>query len=202
MIVAIAANSEQKVALLLKGFDKKVALIWVNTSEELYQQPDADLLIDCLFNESNILKCNKPLLVHSPIHTLASLHASEKVARFCGWNCFLERSVWEVAVMQAGEAEWLQHLMASLGWAYHLVKDEPGLVAPRVISMIINEACFAFEDGVSSKAEINTAMKLGTNYLYGPFEWAEIIGIDNIRLLLTKLSESDTRYAPSVLLCR
>ncbi len=60
------------------------------------------------------------------------------------------------------------------------VKDEPGLVSARVISMIVNEAFFALAEGVSTMEEIDVAMKLGTNYPYGPFEWLEKIGVANI----------------------
>ena len=53
--------------------------------------------------------------------------------------------------------------------------------------MIINEAFIALREGVSTKEEINTAMKLGTNYPYGPFEWAGKIGIERVNALLDKL---------------
>ncbi len=45
------------------------------------------------------------------------------------------------------------------------------------MAMIINEAWHALAEEVSTKNEIDTAMKLGTNYPYGPFEWAEKIGL-------------------------
>jgi 3-hydroxybutyryl-CoA dehydrogenase len=60
--------------------------------------------------------------------------------------------------------------------------------------MIINEAYFALGDEVSSKKEIDIAMKLGTNYPYGPFEWCEQIGLKNIHSLLTILKKNDSRY--------
>ena len=88
----------------------------------------------------------------------------------------------------------------SLGWNVVFVKDTPGLVAARVISMIINEAFFAIEEEVSTKDEIDLAMKLGTNYSYGPFEWLNKIGIQNVYHLLEALSISDKRYAISPLL--
>ena len=56
----------------------------------------------------------------------------------------------------------------------------PGFITARVIAMIINEAFFALQENVSSKEEIDTAMRLGTNYPYGPFEWTKLIGIDKI----------------------
>jgi 3-hydroxybutyryl-CoA dehydrogenase len=66
--------------------------------------------------------------------------------------------------------------------------------------MIINEAYFALEAGVSSKKEIDIAMKLGTNYPFGPFEWSEKIGLKKIITLLDTLSVSDSRYTPSSLM--
>jgi 3-hydroxybutyryl-CoA dehydrogenase len=66
--------------------------------------------------------------------------------------------------------------------------------------MIINEAYFALEDGVSSKEEIDIAMQLGTNYPYGPFTWGRIIGLKNIYDLLLKMAEINSRYKPSALL--
>jgi 3-hydroxybutyryl-CoA dehydrogenase len=33
-----------------------------------------------------------------------------------------------------------------------------------------------WDDEISTKAEIDIAMKLGTNYPYGPFEWSEKSG--------------------------
>ncbi|RYF80186.1 MAG: 3-hydroxybutyryl-CoA dehydrogenase, partial [Chitinophagaceae bacterium] len=80
--------------------------------------------------------------------------------------------------------------------------DEPGFVSPRVVSMIINEAFMALAENVSTKEEINTAMKLGTAYPYGPFEWAEKIGMQNIVALLQKLGTTQTRYTPAELLVK
>ena len=75
------------------------------------------------------------------------------------------------------------------------VKDEPGLIAARTIAMLINEAYFALGEDVSTKEEIDLAMKLGTNYPYGPFEWSKKIGLKRIYMLLEKLGKTDNRYA-------
>ena len=66
--------------------------------------------------------------------------------------------------------------------------------------MIVNEAYYTLQEEVSTKEEIDTAMKLGTNYPYGPFEWSELIGLDKIHLLLTRLGNTDDRYRPARLL--
>ena len=74
------------------------------------------------------------------------------------------------------------------------------MLSARIIAMIINEAYYTLEAGISSKAEIDTAMKLGTNYPYGPFEWGEKIGLKNIYMLLFELSKTDDRYIVSTAL--
>jgi 3-hydroxybutyryl-CoA dehydrogenase len=43
-------------------------------------------------------------------------------------------------------------------------------------------------------------MKLGTNYPFGPFEWAKEIGLNNIYFLLQKLSLTDKCYQPAPML--
>jgi 3-hydroxybutyryl-CoA dehydrogenase len=66
--------------------------------------------------------------------------------------------------------------------------------------MIINEAYYTLEEKVSTKEQIDVAMKLGTNYPLGPFEWSEKIGINNIYELLRKLSMENDRYTIAPLL--
>ena len=66
--------------------------------------------------------------------------------------------------------------------------------------MIINEAYFSLSEKVSSKEEIDIAMKLGTNYPYGPFEWSQKIGLKNIYNLLRILEKEESRYKAADLL--
>ncbi len=66
--------------------------------------------------------------------------------------------------------------------------------------MIINEAYFTLDEEVSSKEEIDTAMKLGTNYPYGPFAWGETIGLKHVSVLLSTLAKTNARYTASSLL--
>ena len=66
--------------------------------------------------------------------------------------------------------------------------------------MIINEAFFALEQSVSTQPDIDIALKLGTNYPMGPFEWAEKIGLQRVNELLEKLTLQSDIYKPSALL--
>ncbi len=141
----------------------------------------------------------KPLFINSVIETLTDLHAPENVLRINGWVTFLNRPAWEIA---GNVDENIKSIFKSLNIKVNPVQDEPGFITARIIAMIINEAYFAVEENVSSKSEIDTAMKLGTNYPYGPFEWAGLIGITNILALLQKLNLHDNRYQPSKLLMK
>ena len=53
---------------------------------------------------------------------------------------------------------------------------------------------------MSTKEEIDIAMKLGTNYPYGPFEWGEKIGLKKIHEMLAALIKENKLYEVSALL--
>jgi len=139
----------------------------------------------------------KPVFVNSVVVSLHKIRSSKNVTRINGWNGFLKRDSWEISGNMNDECLTVLKAMNKKAIA---VPDEPGFISARIISMIINEAYFAKGENVSSEKEIDIAMKLGTNYPHGPFEWAGIIGIKNIYTLLKKLSEADSRYKPSPLL--
>ncbi len=141
----------------------------------------------------------KPVFINSPIVTLKEMSAPGNVCRINGWPTFLERTSWELVGNVTNEVE---IIFKQLDKIFISVPDEPGMIAARVISMVINEGYFALEESVSTKAEIDTAMKLGTNYPYGPFEWANKIGVKNISDLLNKMAETDARYLPNSLLMK
>jgi 3-hydroxybutyryl-CoA dehydrogenase len=69
-------------------------------------------------------------------------------------------------------------------------------VFARILSAILNEAALAFDAGVASREDIDTAMRLGTNYPKGPLAWAEQIGTRTVRGLLKALNDAagDGRY--------
>ncbi|MBI4523038.1 MAG: 3-hydroxybutyryl-CoA dehydrogenase [Deltaproteobacteria bacterium] len=82
------------------------------------------------------------------------------------------------------------------------VKDGPGLVFPRILSLIINEAVRSLDEGVAEAQEIDLAMRLGTNYPLGPLRWADQIGLDEVLAVLEGLQRElgYDRYQPASLL--
>ena len=115
---------------------------------------------------------------------------------FCGLKTFLNRDVLEVTIQNETDKTFLELACAELKTDFRIVKDQAGMVTPRVISMIINEAYYTLEEGTATREDIDLAMKLGTNYPYGPFEWASRIGLGNIVRLLKAVhfETGDERY--------
>lgn len=83
-----------------------------------------------------------------------------------------------------------------------VVRDEVGLVFPRILAMIINEAAFAYMEGTATAEDIDLAMRLGTNYPLGPLSWADEIGLDDVYAVLSGLQRAlgEERYRPAPLL--
>jgi 3-hydroxybutyryl-CoA dehydrogenase len=77
-------------------------------------------------------------------------------------------------------------------------------VLGRLLAQLINEACFAVEEGVAEPDDVDAAMKLGLNHPRGPFEWAREIGPDTALGTLDRLAgELDPdRYRAAGLLRR
>ena len=147
--------------------------------------------------EVNAVPEDVPVFIHQPFKTLANLHCKKNVYKINAWPSFLQSNHWEI--MGAENAS-IPAIFNALQKQFTFVQDAIGFVSTRVISMIINEAYFALQENISTKEAINIAMKLGTNYPYGPFEWADKIGVTNIYKLLDALSKTDLRYCPAPLL--
>lgn len=204
MTVLLLANEEQREELLAYPVSEEIELKWINGPGELKQGETIDACIDLLFENTKerigwLKNLGTPLIIiNSVIVTLQEMQ--QPFIRINGWNSFLKRPVIEAASLDAGLQKKTEVLFASFGRTTEWVPDIAGLITPRVVATIINEAFFTLEENVSSEREIDTAMKLGTNYPFGPFEWGMKTGLKNIFALLTTLSRQQSRYTPSLLL--
>lgn len=158
---------------------------------------DALFVLDENAMHMNYAQISKPVLAHGVIDTLMETKQPDHVSRINAWPGFMDRGLWELSGKPTG---FHKDFETATGMKFVWLHDEPGFVTPRTISMIINEAYFAKEAGVSQVSDIDIALKLGTNYPFGPFEWADKIGIKNVHGLLKKLSMHDLRYHPCTLL--
>ena len=123
---------------------------------------------------------------------------------FCGLPTLLNRSLLEVSIYNEADRTKLAETCAALGTDFRVVADRVGLVTPRVICQIINEACFTLQEGTASMQDIDLGMKLGTSYPRGPFAWANAIGVERVYAVLEALwhDTHDERYKVCPLLKR
>lgn len=178
----------------------------------------ADAAVECC-NESRAAKRRvitlleaAPALYVSALASSATEAASWTAApaRVVGWGALppLEAGgTIEVApalqsapeTVDTAEAFW-----RGLGLTCARVADGPGLVRARIVCALVNEAAAALSEGVASAEDIDTAMRLGTNYPRGPLAWGDLIGLDTVLGVMRGLQEEfgEDRYRPTPLLAR
>jgi len=81
-------------------------------------------------------------------------------------------------------------------------KDVPGFIVNRVLIPLINEACFALQEGLATPEDIDTAVKLGLNHPMGPLTLADFVGLDTCLYIADVLHRElgEDKYRPAALL--
>ena len=203
MKVAVISDNALKEEWLAQGIRQELQVQWLMTPNAA---EDAACYIDLLFDPTsdriNKLKTLQPaiIIVNSVSATLKEL--PENFIRINGWPGFLKRQIVETSCGNDDLKTSAEKIFSLFNKTTEWVTDWPGFITARVISMIINEAYFTLEEKVSGKKEIDLAMKLGTNYPFGPFEWGEKIGLMKIYELLKTLAINNPRYQPAPLLTK
>lgn len=154
---------------------------------------------------------NLPVFVEASCNSLlGNLHGEENMNvnavlfGFCGLPTLLNRTLLEVSLYREADRVKLAETCAALGTDCRVVEDRVGLVTPRVICQIINEACFTLQEGTASMQDIDLGMRLGTNYPRGPFAWANAIGVGRVHAVLEAMWQDthEERYKVCPLLKR
>lgn len=203
MQIVVCCTEAQQEELTNAGVAEAAQVVWVFEKVDLLHYNTADVVVDLLYENNTV---NNGLLrqlpgtkiINSVVDTLTE--TAPHFVRINGWPTFLKAPIIEAACGHEDLKKLTETAFAHFRKTVEWLPDEPGFVVPRVVSMIVNEAYFALEEGVSTRDEIDVAMQLGTAYPYGPFAWSEKIGLQNIAALLKKLSVQQPRYTPAPLL--
>lgn len=93
-------------------------------------------------------------------------------------------------------------LAEAMGKTVVTSQDAPGFLVNRILIPLINEACFALQEGVGTAKDIDTGAKLGLNHPMGPLELADLIGLDTCLSIAEVLHRDlgDDKYRPATVL--
>jgi len=199
------------------------ALARLHTSVDIrHGAEDADYVIEAVFERAEVKLpifaqleevCRKETILASntsgiPVSLLAS--ATDRPDRVIGTHFMnpvpLMRGVEIVKSLLTSE-ETLKvsvDFVQSLGKETVVVKDSPGFVTNRIVTLVFNEAAKLLEENLASVEDIDKIEKLSHNWPMGPFELADLVGIDVVVDLLEGIYQQTgwERYKPAPILKR
>lgn len=161
----------------------------------------------------NIEKLDRVLADTAPIlSTSITITATEQASWISGKHrlvgiaalpTFIEKPLVEVAPTIYSPKETVEavsRFFLAIGKNIEIVQDRIGMVLPRILCQVINEAAFAITEDIATPQDIDRALKLGAHFPLGPMEWAEQIGLKQVYAVLmalyADLQEERYRIAP------
>jgi len=93
---------------------------------------------------------------------------------------------------------------ASLGKTMVTAKDTPGFIVNRLLIPYVLDAVRVYEEGLATREDIDTAIKLGLNHPMGPLTLLDFVGLDTCLFIADAMFDEykDRRYAAPPLLRR
>jgi len=207
----------------IKQEDMNKALARLRTSADMKNAAkDADYVIEAVFERAEVKLpifreleeiCGKETILASntsgiPVSLLAS--ATRRPDKVIGTHFMnpvpLMKGVEIVKTFLTSEETLKVSLdfVRSLGKETVVVKDSPGFVTNRIIPLVMNEAAKLLEENLASIEDIDKIEKLSHNWPMGPFELADMVGIDVLVDLLEGIYQQTgwERYKPAPILKR
>lgn len=206
----------------LKPEEKKEIMVRISAAQNLDEFSDREFVVEAVLEKIETKRevfkrldsvCGKEVVLASntssiPITELAALVSNSK--RVGGMHFFNPVPVMKLVEIVHGlqtsdeTVETIRTVSVKLGKTPVVVKDSAGFVSNRIVCPMINEAIFAYEEGLASREDIDTVMKLGMNHPMGPLELADFVGLDVVLDVLEVLFREyqDPKYRASPLLRR
>jgi 3-hydroxybutyryl-CoA dehydrogenase len=203
----------------IKSGEKEEILSNIKTSGSLEDCCDADLIIEAATEREDIkieifkkldTACSKEMVFATNTSSLSITRLAQAVGRperFVGMHFMNPAYVMKLVEIIRGlrtsqeTVDMISAMAEKMGKTCVVVNDSPGFVISRVILTMINDAIHCLHEGIATREGIDTIMKLGANHPMGPFELADLMGLDIcleiLKILHVELGEN---YRPSPLL--
>eukprot|EP01125_Pyxidicula_operculata_P002347 TRINITY_DN12231_c0_g1_i1.p1 TRINITY_DN12231_c0_g1~~TRINITY_DN12231_c0_g1_i1.p1 ORF type:complete len:311 (-),score=78.01 TRINITY_DN12231_c0_g1_i1:51-884(-) len=183
-------------------FTKKVLANISSSTDKLQTVKKTDLVIEAIVENLDVKQALfRELDAVAPANTIFASNTSSlsisKIAsatkrqdRFGGLHFFNPVPVMKlVEVVKTKESSDATHktlldFSKSIGKSPITCADTPGFVVNRLLVPYMMEAVRLYEQGIASKEDIDTAMKLGAGYPMGPFELADFVGLDTLKFIV------------------
>jgi len=174
--------------------------------EAIYENKEAKLNIFNTLN--NIIKTDSIFASNTSSISITELSAKIRPDKFIGMHFMNPVPVMKLVEIIRGYStsdetyNTIKELSLKLSKTPVEVFDYPGFVSNRILMPMINEAIFALMEGVASKEDIDTVMKLGMNHPMGPLTLADFIGLDVCLAIMDVLYNgfNDSKYRACPLL--
>lgn len=200
--------------------DKKKITTKISGTSKLVDLKNVDLIIEAIFENVQVKKqlfqeldkiCKKECVFASntstiPITDIAS--ATARPEKFIGMHFMNPVPLMKLVEVIRGlktddeTTKTIKELSVKMGKTPVEINDGPGFVSNRLLMPMINEAIYCYMEGIGTVENIDNVMKLGMNHPMGPFELADLIGLDVVLNIMTVLYEgfNDSKYRPCPLL--
>lgn len=211
-----------------KGYEKNVskermtkeemekAISNITLSPNIEDIKDCDLIIEAATENPKIKKsifaeldevCQEKTILASNTSSLSITdigQATKRPEKVIGMHFFNPVPLMKLVEVISGQKtdakvkETIINLAKEIGKTPVEVEEAPGFVVNRILIPMINEAIGIYAEGVASKEDIDTAMKLGANHPMGPLELGDLVGLDIVLAIMEVLySEfADPKYRP------
>lgn len=204
--------------------DADAALARITYAEKIDGLAGADIVIEAIVEDAGAkkelfrrlvgvvgsLRSGGILATNTSSISITELAASvpEVAERFIGMHFFNPVPVMKLVEVVKGLATGEETTRRTIALAEAMGKtpvpanDRPGFVSNRVLMPLINEAFYAWMEGVAEPSHIDEIMKLGCNHPMGPLRLADFIGLDTCVHIMDVLADglNDERYRACPLL--
>jgi 3-hydroxybutyryl-CoA dehydrogenase len=220
-VATIKKNMERQVKKdIITQEDMEQALDRIETNLQIEELADCQLVVEAVVEDLGLKEkifarldenCSPQAILASntsslPITLLGA--ATKRPENVIGMHFMNPVPIMKLVELIRGHAtsdgtfQMIRDVTQKLGKTPVEVSDYPGFVANRILMPMINEACYVLMEGVASREDIDTVMKLGMNHPMGPLTLADFIGLDVCLAIMEVLHEGfgDSKYRPCPLL--